>query len=81
MFRFAGSRDIAICTAYRWFIPRRKGNKDIIRQAFTEYRALREFGDGKHGVYTKFRRGPVEVFMIDPEEKKKPLFRVKIVSR
>lgn len=37
-----------------------------IRQVFTEYRAQLQFGDGEHGVYTKFRRGPVEVFMIDP---------------
>ena len=41
-------------------------NKEVIRQVFTEYRAQKQFGDGKHGVYTKFRRGPVEVFMIDP---------------
>ncbi|MCC9643377.1 alkaline phosphatase D family protein [Rhodopirellula sp. JC740] len=41
-------------------------NKHLIRQAFTEYRAQKQFGDGEHGVYTKFRRGPVEVFMIDP---------------
>lgn len=41
-------------------------NKKIIRQVFTEYRAQKKFGDGQHGVYTKFRRGPVEVFMIDP---------------
>lgn len=41
-------------------------NKSLIRQAFTEYRAQKQFGDGQHGVYTKFRRGPVEVFMIDP---------------
>jgi len=40
-------------------------NKHLIRQAFCEYRAHAEFGDGEHGVYTKFRRGPVEVFMID----------------
>ncbi|WP_149497463.1 alkaline phosphatase D family protein [Roseiconus lacunae] len=40
--------------------------KHLIRQAFTEYRAQKQFGDGEHGVYTKFRRGPVEVFMIDP---------------
>lgn len=40
--------------------------KSDIRQAFTEYRAQTQFGDGQHGVYTKFRRGPVEVFMIDP---------------
>ncbi|MEM7478001.1 MAG: alkaline phosphatase D family protein, partial [Planctomycetota bacterium] len=41
-------------------------NKDLIRQAFTEYRAQKHFGDGQHGVYTKFRRGPIEVFMLDP---------------
>ena len=41
-------------------------NKGVIRQVFTEYRAQKQFGDGQHGVYTKFRRGPVEVFMIDP---------------
>ena len=40
--------------------------KADIRQAFTEYRAQIQYGDGQHGVYTKFRRGPVEVFMIDP---------------
>lgn len=41
-------------------------NKKVIRKVFTEYRAQKEFGDGEHGVYTKFRRGPIEVFMIDP---------------
>ena len=41
-------------------------NKRLIRKAFAEYRAQKQFGDGEHGVYTKFRRGPVEVFMIDP---------------
>ena len=41
-------------------------NKEVIRQVFAEYRAQKQFGDGEHGVYTKFRRGPVEVFMIDP---------------
>ncbi|MBM82047.1 MAG: hypothetical protein CMJ78_15860 [Planctomycetaceae bacterium] len=41
-------------------------NKSILRQVFMEYRAQKQFGDGQHGVYTKFRRGPVEVFMIDP---------------
>ena len=41
-------------------------NKKVIRQVFTEYRAQEQFGDGQHGVYTKFRRGPIEVFMIDP---------------
>ncbi len=41
-------------------------NKSVLRRVFTEYRAQTRFGDGAHGVYTKFRRGPVEVFMIDP---------------
>ena len=41
-------------------------NKRVIRQVFTEYRAQTRFGDGEHGVYTRFRRGPVEVFLIDP---------------
>lgn len=41
-------------------------NKEIIRQVFTEYRPQKQHGDGQHGIYTKFRRGPVEVFMLDP---------------
>lgn len=41
-------------------------NKEVIRKAFMEYRAQKKFGDGQHGVYTKFRRGALEVFMIDP---------------
>jgi alkaline phosphatase D len=41
-------------------------NKETLRQVFTEYRAQKQFGDGEHGVYTKFRRGPVEAFMLDP---------------
>ena len=41
-------------------------NKQTLRQVFSEYRAQKQFGDGDHGVYTKFRRGPVEVFMLDP---------------
>ncbi|QDU29761.1 Alkaline phosphatase D precursor [Anatilimnocola aggregata] len=39
--------------------------KENARQAFTEYRALSNFGDGKTGIYTCFRYGPVEVFVID----------------
>lgn len=39
--------------------------KENARQAFTEYRALASFGDGKTGIYTKFRMGPVEVLVID----------------
>lgn len=41
-------------------------NKDLIRQAFCEYRGLASYGDGEHGIYTKFRYGPVEVFLVDP---------------
>lgn len=40
--------------------------KTTIRKVFTEYRALTNFGDGREGIYTHFRRGPVEVFLIDP---------------
>jgi alkaline phosphatase D len=35
------------------------------RQAFVENHALGSYGDGKEGIYTKFRRGPVEVFLLD----------------
>jgi len=44
----------------------RINNREVIRKVFTEYRAQTQFGDGIHGVYTKFRRGPVEVFLLDP---------------
>lgn len=40
-------------------------NKEVIRQVFTEYRAHRHFGDGREGIYTRFRRGPIEVFLLD----------------
>ena len=52
--------------------------KHASRQAFTEYRANRHFGHkadgslqtdrfgGGQGIYTSFRRGPIEVFLIDP---------------
>lgn len=39
--------------------------KDNSRRAFVEYHANPSYGDGKQGVYTKFRRGPVEVFLLD----------------
>lgn len=42
------------------------GNKETLRRVFREYRTQTEYGDGEHGVYTRFRRGPIEVFMIDP---------------
>ncbi len=39
--------------------------KENTRRAFVEYRALREHGHRDEGVYTSFRRGPVEVFLLD----------------
>ncbi|MEZ6015859.1 MAG: alkaline phosphatase D family protein [Planctomycetota bacterium] len=35
------------------------------RRAFVEYRAHVNDGDGEGGVYTSFRRGPIEVFLLD----------------
>ena len=35
------------------------------RRAFIEYHANPSYGDGEHGIYTKFRRGGVEVFLLD----------------
>lgn len=43
----------------------KKVDRKTIRKAFTEYRPLASFGEDGAGVYTKFRRGPVEVFLID----------------
>jgi phosphodiesterase/alkaline phosphatase D-like protein len=40
--------------------------KEHTRRAFVEHRALASYGDGENGVYTSFRRGPVEVFLLDP---------------
>jgi alkaline phosphatase D len=39
--------------------------KENSRRAFVEYHANPSFGDGKQGIYTKFRRGGVEVFLLD----------------
>ncbi|MBP85894.1 MAG: hypothetical protein CMJ64_04120 [Planctomycetaceae bacterium] len=39
--------------------------KENSRRAFIEYRANPSYGDGKVGIYTKFRRGGVEVFLLD----------------
>ena len=39
--------------------------KERTRQAFVEYRANESFGEHGKGIYTKFRRGPVEVFLLD----------------
>jgi len=42
-----------------------KVDRETIRRVFTEYRALASFGEQGEGIYTTFRRGPVEVFLID----------------
>ena len=39
--------------------------KEQSRRAFIEYRANESFGHRDQGIYTKFRYGPVEVFMLD----------------
>ncbi len=35
------------------------------RKAFVENHALESYGDGEQGIYTRFRRGPIEVFLLD----------------
>ena len=35
------------------------------RQAFIEFHANPSYGNGQNGIYTKFRRGPIEVFLLD----------------
>jgi alkaline phosphatase D len=39
--------------------------KDNARQAFVEYHANPSYGDGREGIYTKFRMGGAEVFLLD----------------
>jgi alkaline phosphatase D len=39
--------------------------KENVRKAFMEYRANASYGTGDEGIYTSFRRGPIEVFLID----------------
>ncbi len=39
--------------------------RDVARACFTRFRANPAFGDGAGGVYTSFRDGPVEVFLLD----------------
>jgi alpha-galactosidase len=39
--------------------------KENSRHAFIEYHANPSAGDGVQGIYTSFRRGPVEVFLLD----------------
>lgn len=42
-------------------VPGKEGS----RQAFLEYHANPSYGENNQGIYTSFRRGPVEVFLID----------------
>ncbi|MES2924684.1 MAG: alkaline phosphatase D family protein [Verrucomicrobiota bacterium] len=39
--------------------------KENIRKAFMEYNALPDYGEDDQGIYTSFRRGPLEVWLID----------------
>lgn len=39
--------------------------KENSRQVFIEYRPQEKYGDGTGGIYTSFRWGPIEVFLID----------------
>ena len=39
--------------------------KENSRQAFREYRPNPSFGENEQGIYTSFRQGPVEVFLLD----------------
>jgi alkaline phosphatase D len=43
----------------------RLDGKERTRQAFLEYRANATFGERDQGIYTKFRYGPIEVFLLD----------------
>ena len=43
----------------------RMEGKERTRQAFVEYRAHAHFGEHGEGIYTSFRRGPIEVFLLD----------------
>jgi alkaline phosphatase D len=42
-----------------------KVDRETIRRVFLEYRALASFGEDEEGIFTTFRWGPVEVFLID----------------
>ncbi len=43
----------------------RLAGKADARRAFVEYHANPSYGDGTHGIYTSFRQGPIEVFLLD----------------
>ena len=36
------------------------------REVFVDYHAHASYGDGARGVWTSFRQGPIEVFLLDP---------------
>ena len=38
---------------------------ETARGVFLEYHAHASYGDGTRGIYTSFRRGPIEVFLLD----------------
>lgn len=40
-------------------------SRTTTRKVFMEYRSLLSYGEDNKGVYTHFRRGPVEVFILD----------------
>ena len=39
--------------------------KENSRLAYTRYRPQASYGDGRNGIYTSFRYGPVEMFLLD----------------
>jgi alkaline phosphatase D len=39
--------------------------KEFSRQAFSEYRPNPSIGENNQGIYTKFKQGPVEIFLLD----------------
>lgn len=40
-------------------------NRKNARQVFMQYRALTHYGENGDGIYNSFRRGPIEVFLLD----------------
>lgn len=38
---------------------------ETARPVFVDYHAHASYGDGERGIYTSFRRGPIEVFVLD----------------
>lgn len=38
---------------------------ETARPVFVEYHAHAGYGDGQRGIYTRFRQGPIEVFLLD----------------